>query len=268
MIASIKLPLTFDPNLLQADLERIAPDDWVRHFNQTYYDGEWAGIALRSSGGDTRQIYPDPVAAEPLADTPILARCPNLSDVLAAFQCPLKSARLLRLTAGSSIREHRDYNLGYEDGEVRLHIPLTSSGEVEFFLDGERIDMNEGDCWYLNFNLPHRVINGGPSDRIHLVVDCVLNDWLQSLILTGAATMQCAAKVTDEVQLRGGWKEFHQAVLDDPMLQARLRVTEDRKSFTRIAIKLGREIGFQFSESEVYEAMSLARRVWVERWIE
>jgi hypothetical protein len=38
--------------------------------------------------------------------------------------------------------------------------------------------MKEGECWYLNFNLPHRVKNSGTADRIHLVIDCVVNDWL------------------------------------------------------------------------------------------
>ena len=38
--------------------------------------------------------------------------------------------------------------------------------------------MQEGEAWYLNFNLPHRVKNGSSSDRLHLVMDCTVNDWL------------------------------------------------------------------------------------------
>jgi hypothetical protein len=51
---------------------------------------------------------------------------------------------------------------------------------VSFFLAGERLLMNEGESWYLNFNLPHRVENRSCADRIHLVLDCVLNDWLRA----------------------------------------------------------------------------------------
>ena len=41
--------------------------------------------------------------------------------------------------------------------------------------------MQEGECWYLNFNLPHRVRNASPRDRIHLVVDCPVDAWLEGM---------------------------------------------------------------------------------------
>ena len=110
----------------------------------------------------------------------MLARCSYVAEVLATFKCELESARFLRLGAGSNIREHRDYQLGYEDGVVRVHIPVQTNPQVEFYLDGQKIDMKEGEVWYLNFNLKHRVVNGGESDRVHLVVDCALNDWLRA----------------------------------------------------------------------------------------
>ena len=40
--------------------------------------------------------------------------------------------------------------------------------------------MNEGEAWYLKFNLKHSVRNNGAAERVHLVVDCVANDWLRS----------------------------------------------------------------------------------------
>jgi len=152
----------------------------VPHFNTRYYEGDWSAAALRSVGGRGRQIYPDPAAREPFADTPLVARCPHVGALLRRFACPLQSVRFLRLAAGSAIREHRDLNLGYEDGEIRLHIPVRTNAQVEFYLNGRRLALNEGECWYLNFNLPHRVVNGGATDRVHLVLDCVVNDWLRA----------------------------------------------------------------------------------------
>ncbi len=181
MIKSLKLPFTFDPNRLKADLALIEPDDWVPHFNRSYYEGEWSGVALRSVGGVARQLYPDPTATTAYADTPILARCPYFQTVLATFEYPLAAVRLLKLRAGSSIREHRDYNLGYEDGELRIHVPIVTNPAVEFYLDGELLVMAEGEAWYLNFNLPHRVVNNSTTDRIHLVIDGMVNDWVRAL---------------------------------------------------------------------------------------
>lgn len=178
MIATLKLPFAFDPAPLKADLARIEPGAWIHHYNQSIYEGDWSGVALRSVGGKAMQLYPDPSATDAFASTALLAHCPYFQMVLATFQCPLTAVRLLRLKAGSNIREHRDYRLGYEDGEVRLHVPVVTDPGVRFYLAGERVWMAEGECWYLNVNLPHRVENASQRDRIHLVIDCVVDDWL------------------------------------------------------------------------------------------
>ena len=48
-------------------------------------------------------------------------------------------------------------------------------------IDGERGVMEPGTCCYINANLTHRVSNRGDCDRIHLVVDCAVDDWLRGL---------------------------------------------------------------------------------------
>jgi hypothetical protein len=90
----------------------------------------------------------------------------------------VRSARLLRLGPGASVREHRDYRLGYEDGEVRLHIPVVTGPGAEFHLSGEPVEMAAGECWYVNVNQPHRVANSGAGSRVHLVVDHVVDGWV------------------------------------------------------------------------------------------
>lgn len=182
MSASARLPFHFDAAALRADADGLDAADWVPHFNTAYYEGDWSGAALRSVGGVARQLYPDPAATVPYADTHLLALCPAVGAALAAFRCPLLAVRFLRLGPGSRIREHRDYNLGLEDGEVRVHVPVSTGPGVEFLLDGERIDMVEGEAWYLDLNHRHAVENRGDRPRVHLVVDCVVNDWLASVV--------------------------------------------------------------------------------------
>jgi len=180
---SLRLPLLFEPARLQADLAGILSAEYVPHFNTAYFEGDWSAVPLRSVGGSASRIYPDPTAKNEFADTPLLARCPYVRQVLAALPCPQQAVRFLRLKAGSIIKEHRDHELGFEDGEVRLHIPVITNPAVEFVLNQVRVVMNEGECWYLNVNLPHRVANRGTTDRIHLVIDCVVNNWLRELLL-------------------------------------------------------------------------------------
>jgi hypothetical protein len=188
MRSKARLPLTFDSRALQADAERLAADDWVPHFNTAYYEGDWSGAALRSVGGAARQLYPDPAAEAPYADTPLLALCPGVQDVLAAFPCPLLAVRFLRLGPASAIREHRDYKLGLADGEVRIHVPVTTGPGVTFWLDGEPVEMGEGEAWYLDLNHPHAVVNRGSTARIHLVLDCEVDGWLGPVLEKALAT--------------------------------------------------------------------------------
>jgi hypothetical protein len=178
MVASLKFPFEFDVARLKSDLALIQPDEWQRHFNTSIYEGDWSGVALRAVPDRRLSIYPDPTATDQFTDTEVLTRCAYFREVLAAFQCPLTSARLLRLKARSNIREHRDYKLGFEDGEVRIHVPIVTEPAVAFYVAGQRVPMLPGECWYVNVNEPHRVDNASDIDRVHLVIDAVVNDWL------------------------------------------------------------------------------------------
>jgi len=179
-MTALRLDMQFDEARLKDDLALFGPDAWTRHFNTDYYEGEWSGIALRTSENAHVPLYPDP-SADKFVDTEELKQCPYILSVLGSFECRVEFARFLRLTAGSEIREHKDHMLGIDDGCVRLHIPIVTDPAVEFYLDGQRIDMKPGELWYLNLNLPHRVKNNSTVDRVHLVLDCVVNDWFTEL---------------------------------------------------------------------------------------
>ena len=267
MLISFKLPFNFDPEPLRRDLELIAPSEWVPHFNTGYYDGDWSGVALRSVGGAQSQLYPDPSAR--FADTPVLAECLNIQKALAAFDCPLESVRLLKLGAGSTIREHTDLNLSFEDGTMRVHIPLTTNEKVDFYVNNEKLMMNPGEAWYINFNLPHRVNNKGQTDRIHLVLDCVVNEWLNAVIPPEARKQYDAQPMVVEQseETKASLERFRQIVLDDASLLDRLRQTWNRRAFITLAVQLGRERGCDFTAADVEDALREARRVWLERWI-
>ena len=82
MISHFKLPFSFDPKPLQADLDRITTDEWVAHFNKDYFKGQWNGVALRSTDGQSQRIYPDVHTRVSYTDTPLLDRCPNVRAIL------------------------------------------------------------------------------------------------------------------------------------------------------------------------------------------
>lgn len=186
MISALRLPLACDLPRLQADLLSVAPAGWHPHFNTGYYEGDWSGIPLRGQPGIHVPLYTDPTRSD-FADLAAMDRCEYVPALLAQLQCPVESVRFLKLAAGSGIREHRDFGLRFEEGVARLHVPVHTNPGVSFGLAGEIVTMGEGETWYLNFDLPHRVDNRGPDDRVHLVIDVRVNDWLTTLFRTAAS---------------------------------------------------------------------------------
>lgn len=179
----LRLPLDFDPTRLAADMAAISAGSWIAHFVTQNYDGDWSVIPLRGPAGarhPVQMIYSDP-ACPAYADTPLLAAAPYLKEVLAALACPLQAVRLMRLTPGSLIKEHRDHDLAFEDGTVRLHVPVTTNDGVDFRLNRVRCVMPAGSAWYLRLADPHSVANRGNTDRVHLVIDATVNDWVRDL---------------------------------------------------------------------------------------
>jgi hypothetical protein len=180
VIRHLRLPLACDLEALRSDLAAVAPAGWHPHFNQQYYSGDWSGIPLRGIPDSRVPLYADPTRSD-FADTELMSRCRYVPQFLAELRCPVESVRFLKLAPGSVIREHRDFGLCFEEAAIRLHIPVHTHADVEFVLDGEPLTLAAGECWYVNFDLKHRLANRGQSDRVHLVVDARVNAWVESL---------------------------------------------------------------------------------------
>lgn len=265
MYHALRLPFRFDPGLLQADLDLVLNEAWEMHFNQGYYEGDWSGLPLRAHSGATNLLPGAREAADAFADTPLLERCPAFQAVLACFECPLKSVRLLRLKAGSIIREHNDPDLGYAAGEVRIHVPVRTNPQLEFYVNHERIVLEEGECWYLALEKPHRVQNLGQTDRIHLVIDCLANEWLRGILQ--AADADPAAHPARALGTADALTEFRQAVLGDLTLQEQLRGITDPQELAAESVRLGALRGLAFTPEDVLSALRTMRRAWIERHI-
>lgn len=180
-VSYLKLPYLFDAKKLEKEVNSILPGKWTPHFNQGGYKGNWNSIALYAPDGDESRILAVHHQPEILEKTNALKKCTYLQEVLDHFKCEFLSVRLLKLHAGAYIKPHRDYNLGYEDGCFRLHIPIITHADIEFMLNGNLLKMAPGSCWYTNVNYVHSVANKSSKDRIHLVIDGARNEWSDQL---------------------------------------------------------------------------------------
>lgn len=184
-VSQYRLPVHFDPARLRADLAVADSSAWSQHFHPRDYQGDWCGVALRSTSGRVNDLHAHPVPPQHYQATPLLAHCPYFRSVLAELGLTLRGVRLLSLGPDSTIRPHRDRGLAYRYGELRLHIPIITGNAVVFMVAGERVDMAPGECWYLDLDQEHSVHNAGAERRVHLVLDGV-RDARSDQLLTAA----------------------------------------------------------------------------------
>ncbi|WP_341905561.1 aspartyl/asparaginyl beta-hydroxylase domain-containing protein [Fluviicola taffensis] len=181
LTAHLKFPIQFDEERLVQDLSLVMEDKWIPHFNTGGYVGNWKAISLYAKDGNEQNIFAHQPDNASISETPLMKECPYFKEVIDYFKFPILSVRLLRLEVGAEIKPHTDHELGYEDGQFRLHIPIVTNPEIEFILADERLIMLPGECWYTNVNFVHSVANRGTEDRVHLVIDGVRNEWTDEL---------------------------------------------------------------------------------------
>jgi hypothetical protein len=256
-----RLPFFFDPSGLRADVQAIPPDAWIPHFNRQDYEGAWSSVALRSRSGRSEDIVPHGEAEE-FGDTPFARQCPHLQAAVEAFEFPKKSVRLLRLHAGSRVREHCDRDLGLANGELRIHVPVLTNDGVEFVVANRRLILRAGESWYIDFSQPHRIHNRSSSDRIHLVIDGKANGWALALLERASREI-----VTETYNPAGvaDLQAFCEMVYEDQELQARLLKIPDQRQFLQEVVAAAAERGCEFELAVAESALKQRTHEWLMR---
>ena len=175
----VKLPIPIDADKLASEVRGLSLHDFV----------EYNVLMLTTPTPRPRSQPVDDYADGSWADwhgTPMLASCPYLSSLVDQFRAhtSVTLVRLLRLAPGGFVKEHCDPTLGLEveRSVIRLTVPIVTNDHAALFLNDARVPMQPGECWYLRFTDPHRVVNNGATERIHLSMDMIPNEWVRSLI--------------------------------------------------------------------------------------
>ncbi len=171
---ALQLPFTFNAALIQEEINQFKKEDYYDIYNPSVMlETLWSKHLIKPVGG------PDEIPE--FLPNEALQKCPYLLSVLETFQCRKETFRIHTLEPKASIRPHKDLGYSFEQGLVRIHIPVRTNDNVYLLVNGERIKMNAGECWYCNFNEIHEVKNNSDEPRIHLIMDCVVNDWLKEV---------------------------------------------------------------------------------------
>ncbi|MBD6620285.1 aspartyl/asparaginyl beta-hydroxylase domain-containing protein [Komarekiella sp. 'clone 1'] len=190
--SSISLGMSFDIARIQEELKIVNSFSWIPEepFSlkdlwgsspTVFHDGKWKGLSLKSQGGRWDKSDPGGPGLEPFEETAILKHTPYFKEIIDSLKCHKRSIRLSLLPAGASIQEHCDTYHDFKYGQIRLHIPLVTHEDVVIVIDGDRCKWEAGQLWYGNFAKPHWVMNNSSLDRIHLIIDVCINDFVLSL---------------------------------------------------------------------------------------
>src|SRR3569833_1235321 len=123
MICYAKLDLPVVIKDVQAEVKEVLTNSkWMQHYNKLHYDGEWNVLSLRAPKGDANKPFAELMDDASFENTELLNVLPAIGKILDGLVCEKLSARLLNLRAGAVIKQHRDAELAFENGEARLHI--------------------------------------------------------------------------------------------------------------------------------------------------
>ncbi|HKJ17302.1 MAG TPA: aspartyl/asparaginyl beta-hydroxylase domain-containing protein [Xanthomonadales bacterium] len=158
----VKLPLLFDVAQLREEVAQFSEDEWMGH--TTGFAGNLS-IPLISLDGE----YNDAMHG-PMRPTPALARCEYIRQIMTTFGDVFGRSRLMRVEPGFTVPPHVDVNYHWFN-RVRIHIPITTTGEVLFYTNGKHVHMAAGEAWIFDSWSEHTVENNSDKTRVHLVLD-------------------------------------------------------------------------------------------------
>lgn len=104
---------------------------------------------------------------------------PIIKDLEITYDGKISQALFIKLPPSAEILPHEDQGT-YVEAVRRFHIPIVTNPDVKFNVDGEIKYLKHGECWEINNNKVHHVINKGDEDRIHLMIDIMPNKFLDN----------------------------------------------------------------------------------------
>lgn len=155
------------------------PELWNRHTLRTTHPGTphtqvddiWLRFNALPKPGEEAKVIDDHESI----DYPAYKELPEARHLVMNLFAAVAGERLgrvllTRLKPGARIDPHVDggeHAAYYE----RFHLVLHSNDQCLFRAGDEAVQMKTGEAWWFDNSAEHEVINQGPDDRIHLIVD-------------------------------------------------------------------------------------------------
>jgi Aspartyl/Asparaginyl beta-hydroxylase len=172
--------LRLEDERLRAVQREVAQLDeqWTNVYSD-YHTGGWQTLSLlNSTSRPTDTVIEDCAPVE----TSLLMKMPATRTLLRGLGFEYMWARLARLAPNAFMHEHRDYQELKDARRLRLHIPVFTNPFSSIIIDSTRIHLALGHIWKLNPVHRHAAGNFGKEPRVHIILDCYVDEALDALV--------------------------------------------------------------------------------------
>lgn len=164
---------------VQQEIARLNTE-WTNVYSD-YHTGGWQTLSLLNrTSNPIDTVIED---CEPV-ETSLLKQLPETRALLRGLGFHYMWARLAKLEVSAFMHEHRDYQELRNVRRLRLHIPVITNPFSSIVIDRTRIHLALGYIWKLNPIHRHAAGNFGKEPRIHIILDCYLDEALAALVAT------------------------------------------------------------------------------------
>ena len=219
----LKLPWQFDAQRLASEVEALSERYWLDH--PSGLPGNSA-VPLVSVDGAMNHAFDG--AMKP---TEALMKSHYIHQAIASFGEVVARSRLMRLAPGAQVAEHVDFNYHWVS-RVRIHIPIITNPQVNFYCGDESVHMAQGESWLFDSWRRHRVVNASDSARTHLVIDLAGSSRFWRIVRKADSLDNIVILPNDQSQPRVKTEQFPVAPVMAPgeMLAIVEQVLEDCES--------------------------------------
>lgn len=151
--------------------ERVVVDQPWNSINKDFqkYQSTWKAVTFRLSGRD---------------DQLLMDQYPAMQKVIEYFRCPVRTVAYYRAEPGLRLHAHIDMSGHLGFNRLRFHVPVKTNPRAIMLMGGQRrpFHLGEGQLWALDTSHLHAVENNGDSERVHLMIEVEVNDWVWRLL--------------------------------------------------------------------------------------
>ena len=170
----LRLNDRFDVGAIRKKVEQFPAEKWLESERERLFDVHRDTQALLMVHFEDYQ-YKKPEYRELYAEMQDVLQ-PVVDYVASYYRNNGFIVRLIlaKLVSGGKIPKHTDAGFSLLNCH-RVHLPIITNDDVDFFVGGEQINMRVGELWEINNGTVHAVENRGSEDRVHLIIDWMPN---------------------------------------------------------------------------------------------